>query len=132
MPNDLSNEFHSIEDAVKAFFVKALTDLESGMATALSDAATVMTGIVNQAGPIIVAAAAAGVQAALATATGGLSAIASAAEGAAVGVLSTQGVQLAENALLQLKTLILANVLKANSGAAAAATDPASPAQSQA
>ena len=113
--NDLSNTIHTIEDDAKAFFLKALSKLENGLATILSDAKVVVSELINGAGPVVVAAAEAGVSAALANATGGLSALVSAAEGAGFAVLKSQGVQLADQAVVQFETLVRTNVLKANS-----------------
>lgn len=125
MPNDISNAFHADLDALKANFVKIVTNLENGGATALADIKTVLTDVVDQAGPVLVAAAAAGVNAALSGATGGLSGIAAAGEAAALAVLQTQGVQIADEGLQQLKTLVLGNVLKANASPAEATQQPA-------
>ena len=122
MPNDLSNAFHADLKAIEADFVKIITNLEHGGATVLADLKAVFTQVVDQAGPVLVAAAAAGVNAALSGTTGGLSALVSAGEAAAVEVIKTQGVQIADEGLQQLKTLVLGNVLKANSNPAASAT----------
>ena len=125
MPNDISNAFHADLDALKADFVKIVTNLENGGVTALNDIKTVLANVVDQAGPVLLAAAAAGANAALSGATGGLSGIASAAESAALAVLQTQGVQIADEGLQQLKTLVLGNVLKANASPAEATQQPA-------
>lgn len=120
MPNDISNAFHADIDALKADFTKIITNLENGGVTLLADIKAVFTQVVDQAGPVLVAAAAAGVNAALTGATGGLSGIAAAGETAALAVLQTQGVQIADEGLQQLKTLVLGNVLKANASPAEA------------
>lgn len=112
MPNEFSDELHSIEKTVKEFFLKELAKLEIGATTLLADLKLVLETTVDAAGPVVLAAASAGVQAALANTTGGLSAIVAAAEDAALGVLKSQGVTLADEALQQLKTLVLGNVLK--------------------
>lgn len=121
MPNDLSNAFHADLKQVEALFLKELAKLESGLETLLSDVRAVVTDALNNAGPIIVAAAAAGVQAAFAAGvTGGLGALASAGEQAALAVIESQGLKLAEEEWLKLRTLVLGNVLKSNSSPVAA------------
>ena len=112
MPNDLSNEFHADLRAAKADFVRILNNIQDGGATFLADVKAALTTVADEAGPVLVAAAAAGVNAALSGATGGLSGIATAAEGAALNVLENQGLVIADKGLQQLKTLVLGNVLK--------------------
>lgn len=113
MPNDLSDEFHSIEEAIVAFFSREKAKIESGISTLLEDIVSVAKVELPKIEPIIIAAASAGVSAALAVDTGGLSSIASAAETAGLAVLGADGKVLAEDALLQFRTVIGLNVMQA-------------------
>lgn len=112
MPNEVSDAFHADLDAIKAEVETILSDIEGAFNAIVSDLSTVFQTLLQNAEPLLVATASAAVNAVLTGATGGLSGIAAAAEAAAVSTITAGGTTLADEALAQLKTLVLGNVLK--------------------
>jgi hypothetical protein len=98
----LSNDFHELEDAIKAEAETILADFETVGAAILSD----LTTIVQQAEPLIIATAKAAASAALANVTGGISAVLSAAGIAAVTTLESQGKTLADSDLVAIQATV--------------------------